>query len=141
MNEYNMRSITQRMLRIGKEAWNDSRGSLNNEKLSNIQYNIAYVILNNPGISQDGISTYLHLDKSSVAKLIVKLIDMGYVIREVNQDDKRQYQLYLTEKGKEEIEELNAILISWEEKTFHELDSETYKMMNDLLTKIEDKIF
>lgn len=141
MNEFNMHSITQRMLRIGKEAWNEARGSLNNEKLSNIQYNIAYVIFNNPGISQDGISKYLHLDKSSVAKLIVKLIDMGYVIRETNPDDKREYRLYLSEKGKEEVEELNTILIALEEKMFQGLDSDTYNTMNQLLKKIEDKVF
>ena len=141
MNEFQMNSLTQRMMRISKAAWNNSRQSLATEKLSNIQYNIVYVILNNPGISQDGVSTFLHLDKSSVAKLIVKLIDMGYVKRETNPEDHREYQLFLTEKGEKEIRELEDILVKWENDVFGDSDSEQYKEIISCLKNIEDKIF
>ena len=141
MNEFQMKSLTQRMMRISKAAWNYSRQSLVSEKLSNIQYNIVYVIQNNPGISQDGVATFLHLDKSSVAKLVVKLIDMGYVKREVNPEDHREYQLFLTEKGESEILELEDILVKWEKDVFGDSDSDQYKEIINCLKNIEDKIF
>lgn len=141
MKGYEMKSLSQRMMRIGKEAWKVARENLANEKLSNIQYNIAYVVLNNPGISQDGISNSLHLDKSSVAKLVVKLIDIGYLRRETNPDDRREYKLYLTDKGSEEIAELDQLLSNWEIKVFGEKETEEYKYLNNILEDIEKKIF
>ncbi len=141
MHIYEMISLTQRMLRISKEAWNEVRSLLVNEKLSNIQYNIVYVISNNPGISQDGVSKYLHLDKSSVAKLVAKLIDMNYITREKNPKDKREHCLYLTNKGEYEIEELKNLLLTWEAKYIGGSDSETYQELNKLVSEIESKVF
>ena len=136
-----MSSLTQRMMRISKSAWNYARQSLASEKLSNVQYNIVYVIENNDGISQDGVARVLHLDKSSVAKLIVKLMDMGYVKREVNPEDHREYQLYLTEMGSTEIKEVEDNLLRWESQLFGDKDTEQYQDIIKCLKGIEDKLF
>lgn len=72
-----------------------------------------------PGASQEDMVAFFKLNKGTVAKGVKKLMDEGYVIRKQNENDRRAYQLYLTEKG----EELHA----YSEKSLHEF--------NDTLTK------
>lgn len=66
-----------------------------------------------PGSSQDALSTRFLLDKGNVARRARQLEDMGYIIRNVNQDDRRQYQLYLTDKGKALVPVIRACLHEW----------------------------
>jgi len=69
-------------------------------------YNIGkgqYIFLNalykQEGISQEQLSDYLKIDKGTTAKAIKKLEEEEYVIRKIDEKDKRAYNLYLTEKA------------------------------------------
>ena len=133
-------SVSQRMIRIAKEGWNATRKSLDKQVLSNIQYNICFVVFSEPGISQDGIAKSLYLDKSSVAKLIAKLMDMGYIRREVNQDDRRKYHVYLTESGEVLLSEFVEKLAKWEDDVFGEVGSIERDQFDQCLSKLESKV-
>lgn len=52
------------------------------------------------GISQDELSEYLMMDKTTTARAIKKLVDTGYVTRSREERDRRFYHLYLTDKGR-----------------------------------------
>jgi MarR family transcriptional regulator for hemolysin len=56
-------------------------------------------VCENQGISQEGLSQELRIDKGAVARAVKKLEQDGYVVRTVAQDDRRQYQVFPTEKS------------------------------------------
>jgi len=65
------------------------------------------------GIDQKSIRKYLHLDKGTVAKTILPLIDKGYVIRKTNPKDKRAYQIFLTRKGHKILPNVKDAVNRW----------------------------
>lgn len=72
------------------------------------QYDFLYVISINQGISQKELSSILKIGKATTAKAVKSLMKSGYVKRERNENDKRFYKLYLTEKGKEIVPKIES---------------------------------
>lgn len=54
-----------------------------------------------PGTSQEEIIAYYRLDKSSVARDARKLEDLGHLTRTIDPNNRRKYQLEVTEAGRE----------------------------------------
>ena len=70
-----------------------------------------------PGITQDGISTNVGMDKGTVARTVKQLEDAGLVIRKTDENDRRVNHIFATSKGLEIkgrifeiIEELHEVL-------------------------------
>lgn len=57
------------------------------------------VLLNQDGISQENLATILHIDKGTTARAIKKLEAEGYIVREVDPNDKRVNIIRVTEKS------------------------------------------
>lgn len=51
------------------------------------------------GISQETLKKWILKDKGTTARAIKKLEDLGYIYREKNEHDKREYRVFLTEKA------------------------------------------
>ena len=66
-----------------------------------IPYTYVTVIKNNPGVNQDHIADIQGVDKSRVARIIRSLELEGYLSRTPHPGDRRNYQINLTDKGKE----------------------------------------
>jgi DNA-binding MarR family transcriptional regulator len=64
------------------------------------QYQFLMRVKENPGINQQDLSTLLLVDKTTTAKAVKKLVIKGYIIKKVEKTDKRNFNLYLTDKGK-----------------------------------------
>ena len=62
-------------------------------------YEIAIYIWRHPGGSQDAVTEATLFDKATVARGAQKLETLGYITRRCSEHDRRQYELYLTEKG------------------------------------------
>ena len=62
-------------------------------------YEIAIYIWRHPGGSQDAVTEATLFDKATVARGAQKLEALGYIRRQCSERDRRQYELYLTEKG------------------------------------------
>lgn len=76
-------------------------------------YPYLLVLNKNEGISQNEISKELNVDKAMSARTIKKLIELGYIRKEENEEDTRAYKLYITDKGKNVVPELIQILNEW----------------------------
>ncbi|MEF2111278.1 MULTISPECIES: MarR family winged helix-turn-helix transcriptional regulator [Clostridium] len=68
--------------------------------LSSGSYPYLLMLRGNEGISQNKISEEVGCDKAMSARTITKLIDLGYIVRNKDEDDSRAYKLYLTQKAK-----------------------------------------
>ena len=109
----------QKMSVIGRKAWNYARDMMDEDaKLPAVQQRVCLAIYNAPGLSQDDVSKRLGMDKSSIAKLVSKLVTNGYVERSTNPSDRRVYQLELTENGIRVTKELIRNIQIWEDKIF-----------------------
>ncbi len=64
------------------------------------QYQFLIRVKENPGINQQDLSSILLLDKTTTAKAINKLVDKGYITKKIEKTDKRNFNLFLTIKGK-----------------------------------------
>ena len=60
------------------------------------------------GISQNELAQSLNLAKSTVSRLVSKIVKREWIHREKNQQDMRAYHLYLTPKGEEVAAQLAA---------------------------------
>lgn len=62
-------------------------------------------IIENPGINQRDLTNMMNVDKTSVAKVVVKLENEGYIHREKSEIDKRMMMLYPEDKAKDLYDE------------------------------------
>ena len=135
-NSYKDVTLSQMMLRIGRMSWKTVHARKQNSNLSNVQYKVCVVIHNTPGLSQDNIARELGMDKSSIAKCIAKLIETGYVVRTLNPDDHREYQLKLSEKGEADVEEFVALVNDWEKRLCDQIGPDTYSTLKNLVSEM-----
>jgi len=68
-------------------------------ELSSGSYPYLLKLRGNEGISQNKISEEIGCDKAMSARMITKLINLGYLDRNKDETDSRAYKLYLTEKA------------------------------------------
>ena len=107
-------TISQKMQKIGRLGIAYAKERIQNPELSTVQYKVCITVYNNPGLSQDSVSRDLGMDKSSIAKLISKLMSIDVIYRKTNPKDRREYKLFLTEKGLSLTEEFLRFLFEWE---------------------------
>jgi len=76
-------------------------------------YRFLLVLGRNPGASQDLFAERLVIDKGNIARSARKLEDLGYIERKPDENNRRQYRIYLTERGQEVLESVVFILKRW----------------------------
>lgn len=99
-----------------------------------------YMILNHvsrhPGTSQDAIVNHMNIDKCTVARRTKKLVELGYITRETDKNDRRQNNLYLTESGEKLIPIIREHLGIWSDGIFSCLNDDEKETLVTLLTKV-----
>lgn len=72
---------------------------------------------------------------SNVTRLVDKLIEKGYVTREICQANRRMIEVRLTPEGEQKLEQIDAQLPSFYQR-FHNLTKEEAVLMSKLLDKL-----
>jgi DNA-binding MarR family transcriptional regulator len=67
----------------------------------------------NPGLSQDKLSELTTLDKTTVARAVKKLVELGYVYRETDPTDRRCHRLYLTPACQDLMPQIKRVIGEW----------------------------
>ncbi len=63
------------------------------------QLSFLLVLFEHNGITQEWLSKYLSIDKSTTAKAIKLLEQNGYITKKISKQDKRAYNVYFTDKA------------------------------------------
>lgn len=100
------------------------------------QYIFLIQLYKNDGINQEELSDSLKIDKANTARAIKRLEEEGYVTRERCKDDKRAYNVFLTEKALNIKEEFFGILKAWEANITEPLTEEEVITVKNILKKI-----
>lgn len=80
-------------------------------------------------LTQQELANELMTDKVQVVRIVNYLSKAGYVKRVQNQKDKRQYKLYLTNKGEEAIPHIQQVVNELSNIAFQKISD---KKVNDL---------
>lgn len=90
----------------------------------------------NEGKSQNQITSMIKVDKALVARGVKSLEDSGFVLKKKNEKDKRIFELYLTDKGKEIIPEITKIFNNWSIILMKDFLEDEKDLLKDLLLKM-----
>lgn len=93
-------------------------------------------ILENPGISQDGLAQKTGFDKSNIARQVAVLEEAGYVVRRCSPADKRVLELTPTEKTLALQPALLEAMEQWEARLIRNLSREETQVLTALLGKL-----
>lgn len=109
---------------------------LKEDNITGSQYTHILVICENPGVSQEEISDKLKIDKGSVARTIKQFEKEGYITRLTATEDKRQYQIYPTDKAKALYEKIHGIAIASEKRLTRNFTDIEREILKNLLDKV-----
>lgn len=108
--------------------------------LKKSQYMFLTRVCENPGINFVNLSNLLKVDKTTTTKAVKKLIDIGYLNKQQDKDDKREYKLTATKKGLEIYE----FIIEEENKqfrtSFKNFSEEEKEMATKLIKRMSENI-
>lgn len=90
----------------------------------------------NEGCNQDGLALSRGFDKTMIAKSVVKLEEQDLIQRITDPVDKRVKRLYLTEKSKKLLPEMERIGLGINEILFKDFDEKESKIIIEYLRKI-----
>ncbi|MDI6705347.1 MAG: MarR family transcriptional regulator [Bacillota bacterium] len=76
------------------------------------------------GISQEELSDQLMIDKGTTARALYKLEKAGYVIWQTDPEDRRAYNVFITDKARDIKPALYNILSSWTDILVTDLSQE-----------------
>ena len=100
------------------------------------QYTFLNALYKKDGVRQEQLSDYLKIDKGTTAKAIKKLEDDKYIIRIVDVNDKRAYNVYLTEKALKVKPIVRKAMMAWTDILFSGFNEEEKKISLALLERM-----
>lgn len=109
--------------------------SMKEFNISGHQMGYIMYVCKEPGLSQEDLASYLQLNKGSVAKGIRNLVQEGYIRREPNEQDRRAYCLFPTEKANQIISEVELALHRFNEILTADMTDEERELFVKLLNK------
>jgi len=89
-----------------------------------------------PGLSQDELSSHMHVDKSYTARSVAKLEKMGLMERRPDPEAHRIKRVFLTQKAMDMEDEFFDILKAWNETLVKDIDPDHLKIIRDGLDKM-----
>lgn len=125
----------------GKEITRKYKPLLDKFGLTYTQYIVLLVLWENDHLSVKEIGEKLYLDSGTLTPLINKLIDKGYVLKEVQPQDNRELIISLTKKGlslKEEIIDVPCCISNKVKLTLEE-SKELYTLLYKVLEGFKDE--
>lgn len=87
-------------------------------------------------IEQNFLSEFFHVDKSTTTRKIKNLIDLGYIVRELDPEDHRKYILYPTDKGISMSNQIKEIFINWDNELINTLNPDEIEIFLTISNKL-----
>ena len=108
--------------------------------LSAAQIPVVIIVCREKNISQNELGEMLGMDKSTIAKIVVKLEQDGYLVRTINAKDKRAFNLIPTEKSLDSYPQLIKIGDVWNNCLTNGMTEEEIMTLERLLVKAAQNV-
>jgi DNA-binding MarR family transcriptional regulator len=102
------------------------------------QYPLLMLLFSNEKLSQEELSRFLNIDKGATAKTVARLMERGYITRRTDSQDKRRYQICLTEKANRIQNDLGSVVEEWHQILLQGLSSGEITLVRNLLEKMKE---
>lgn len=113
--------------------------NLSVKEITPAHHSIILSLCKNPGCSQDELSKNVCLDKSTVARALSRLEELGYVKRQQYPLDKRKILVYPTDKLELLLPEIVSISSEWTEKISEGIDKANLEVFHSILIQLEQR--
>jgi|GEM_PF-971900 len=123
-----------------RKCTNYSKALLKEMGLSDIIPPYLIILYFHPGVSQDYIACHLNIDKGAVAKAIKIHVKNGYIDKQVDKNDKRKYNLFLTQKGEDTLPLIFDAKRKFEAAIASVLTQNELNSINHILNKITNEL-
>ena len=107
-------------------------------KLTPAHAGILRTLAANPGMSQHALGRTLGILPSRLVVVLDEIEERGLVERRDNPDDRRVYELHLTEKGKHSLEAVGRVARAHQEALCAALDDHERETLAALLSRIAE---
>jgi DNA-binding MarR family transcriptional regulator len=97
---------------------------------------ILIILRNDPTIYQNELASLIFKDKASVTRMIELMVKKGYLIRAIYTEDRRKFNLEVTEKGKKTLELITPVIKLNRETALNGLSLEEIELLDKMLHKI-----
>ena len=97
---------------------------------------IYYLCNHSEGINQDMLAKKVYVNKSNVARNIKALEEEGYIKRIINEEDKRAYKVYPTDKAYEVLPFIKDAMTHFNKIITKGLSDDEVMTLESLLTKV-----
>ncbi len=133
-----MDAIDFGMLIRGITANVNSYISSNIEPLGIKQGQLDYFLLvhGNPGINQLELGRQKNVGKASVTKALKILEDDGFISREIDTEDRRNFKCYVTQKGHDIADTLIEIKAKAQKELFYQFSNIDQETLYELLVRL-----
>lgn len=92
------------------------------------------------GQSQKELAKALNIKPATITVMIKRMSKAGLIEKKQNENDKRQSQIYLTEKGKEIVKHVDEIVQRINNQCFSNLTKEEEEILRQLFCKIKNNL-
>ncbi len=109
------------------------------ERVGNLTLDQALLLqflVKNPGLSQSEIAELIFKDNASVTRMIELMVKNKFLMRKMNSDDRRRFNIELTPKTKDILPELNAIINANRAKALHGITQTEMDGVEQTLNKL-----
>lgn len=107
--------------------------------INTTQLHLLFEISDKSDLNQEKIAERCNINKGAVARSIKKLEDMGLVKRQIDENNRRQNKITLTQKGEEIMEKSLKILHDWEDSVILEKGYIDKELLQNVLKEIAIK--
>lgn len=106
--------------------------------ISGPMYRFIYTLSRHPGAMQDFLSEFFYMDKGNVARVTKRLEELGFITRQVDPEDRRQYKLFLTAKGEDLVPKIRSLLNEWSRLLTENFEESEAALASSLLERMLD---
>lgn len=104
--------------------------------ITTVQYAALQMIEEVPGIDQASLSSMIAFDKTTIVKVLDRLVDKGLITRTRSDQDRRSNLLHVTARGKEVLRHLAPLLDRIEERILAPLSRSEQRKFLEMLTQL-----
>lgn len=108
----------------------------NDLKITIDQWLVLKCLKENPKATQVELADKVFKDNASITRIIDLLVKANYLRRELNQNDRRKFDLEITSYGDKILEDVYKIVLKNRSKALENISLEEIEIVNSLLKKI-----
>jgi DNA-binding MarR family transcriptional regulator len=99
------------------------------------QWAVISNVVRDAGLTQKQLSQMINKDQGNLTRMIDKLVNRGYILRDIDENDRRSVKLLPTHSSKQLVEKISPIEQEHYEKLLNSFNQEDKERLLELLNK------